>query len=108
MIKHENVVGYLPLFRKLDIIYAKEDGKGGFYRQPAIAMAIVKDDENPAITFLVPMVAMKEQMEIDLAHGSNIIGYDDGSRKRKTDWREAAEKYEASQSKTGEVKKEPE
>jgi len=99
MIKHENVIGYIPLFRKLDIICAKDDGKGGFYRQPAVAMAIVKDEENPAITSLVPMVVIKEDMEIDLAHGGNIIGYDDGSRKKKTDWKAVAEKYELSQKK---------
>jgi hypothetical protein len=94
MVKHENVVGYLPLFQKLGIVYAKVDGKGGFYKRPAIALAVVKDESNPSITFLVPMVAMGKDKEIDLAHEDNIIGYDDGSGE--ANWRELAENYEAS------------
>jgi hypothetical protein len=92
MVKHKDVMGYVPLFHKLDIVYAKLDGKGGFYKQPALAMAIVKDENDPSITFLVPMVAMKEERDIDIAHEDNIIGYDDWSQD--VDWKKLAEKYE--------------
>lgn len=98
MVKHENVVGYIPLFHRLDVVFAKGDGKSTFYRRPAVALAIAKDDSNPSITFLVPMVVMGEDRDIDLAHEENIIGYDDGSRE--VDWKRVAERYEASMKKS--------
>ena len=97
MVKHENIIGYLPLFQKLDIIFAKGDGKGGFYKRPAVALAVAKDDSNPSITYLVPMVVMGKEKEIDLAHEDNIIGYDDGSEE--ANWKTLASKYESAQKK---------
>ena len=97
MVKHSDIIGYVPLFQKLKVVYAKEDGKGGFYKQPALAFAIVKDETNPKVTSLVPMVSTNETKEIDLAHEENIIGYDDGSQA--IDWKKLAEKYEAGKKK---------
>lgn len=97
MVKHADVVGFFPLLQRLDVVYAKGDGKGGFYRKPALAMAIVREEGESAITFLVPMVAINEVAEIDIAHEENIIGYDDGSGE--ADWKRLAEKYEAARKK---------
>jgi hypothetical protein len=97
MVKHTDVVGFFPLLQRLDVVYAKGDGKGGFYRKPALAMAIVREEGESAITFLVPMVAINDAAEIDIAHEENIIGYDDGSGE--ADWKRLAEKYEAARKK---------
>lgn len=92
MVKHTDVVGFFPLFQKLDVVYAKGDGKGGYYKKPALAMAIVSEEGDEAVSFLVPMVSINDMAEIDIAHDENIIGYDDGSGE--TDWKKLAEKYE--------------
>ena len=39
------------------------------------------------------MVSINAEAEIDIAHESNIIGYDDGSQH--IDWKKIAEKHEA-------------
>ncbi len=97
MVKHADVVGFFPLLQKLDVVYAKNDGKGGFYKKPALAMAIVREEGENGVNFLVPMVAINAAAEIDIAHEENIIGYEDGSGE--ADWKKLAEKYEASQKK---------
>jgi len=97
MVKHADVVGFFPLLQKLDVVYARGDGKGGFYKKPALAMAIVREEGNPEVTFLVPMVAINETAEIDIAHEENIIGYEDGSGE--ADWKKLAVKYEADKKK---------
>jgi hypothetical protein len=91
--KHKDVVGYLPLLQRLEVVCAKGDGRGGFYKQPAIALAILKDEADPALTYLVPMVSLNADKEIDIAHENNVIGYDDGSQQ--IDWKKVAEKCEA-------------
>ncbi len=93
MVKHSDVVGFFPLLQKLDVVYAKGDGRGGFFKKPALAMAIVTEDGDDAISYLVPMVSINDAAEIDIAHEGNIIGYDDGSGD--TDWKKLAERYEA-------------
>lgn len=97
MVRHEDVVGFFPLLQRLDVVYAKGDGKGGFYRKPALAMAIVREKSKPEYAFLVPMVAINDAAEIDIAHEENIIGYDDGSGE--VDWGRLAQKYEVSRKK---------
>ena len=93
MVKHSDVIGFFPLLQRLDVVYAKGDGKGGFFKKPALAMAIVKEGGDDGVSFLVPMVSVNETAEIDIAHEENIIGYDDGSGE--TDWKRLAERYEA-------------
>jgi hypothetical protein len=93
LIKHKDVVNYLPILQKLEVVYATGDGKGGFYKQPAIALAVIRDEEASGVTYLAPMVSINAEKEIDIAHESNIIGYDDGSQH--IDWKKMAEKYEA-------------
>lgn len=97
MVKHKDVVGFFPLLQKLDVVYAKGDGKGGYYKKPALAMAIVREEGESGLTFLVPMVAINAAAEIDIAHEENIIGYEDGSGE--ADWKKLAEKYEAANKK---------
>jgi hypothetical protein len=97
MVKHSDVVGFFPLLQKLDVVYAKGDGKGGYYKKPALAMAIVREENKDSIAFLVPMVAINATAEIDIAHEDNIIGYEDGSGE--ADWKKLAEKYEAAKKK---------
>jgi len=97
MVKHADIVGFVPLLQKLEVVYAKNDGNGGFYKQPALALAVVKDETTPSVTFLVPMISMNREKEIDIAHEYNIIGYDDGSLA--IDWKKVAEKFEAGKKK---------
>jgi len=52
MVKHADIVGFVPLLQKLEVVYAKNDGNGGFYKQPALALAVVKDETTPSVTFL--------------------------------------------------------
>jgi hypothetical protein len=93
MVKHADVIGFFPLLQKLDVVYAKGDGKGGYSKKPALAMAIVREGGKDAASFLVPMISINDAAEIDIAHEENIIGYDDGSGD--TDWKRMAERYEA-------------
>jgi hypothetical protein len=93
MVKHTDVVGFFPLLQRLDVVYAKGDGRGGYFKKPALAVAIVREGGEDAAAFLVPMVSINGAAEIDIAHEENIIGYDDGSGE--TDWKKLAEKYEA-------------
>jgi len=92
MVKHTDVVGFFPLLQRLDVVYAKGDGKGGYFKKPALAMAIAREGGDEEVSFLVPMVSINDAAEIDIAHEDNIIGYDDGSGD--TDWKRLAEKYE--------------
>ena len=54
LIKHKDVVNCLPILQKLEAVYAIGDGKGGFYKQPAIALAVIKDEDSPGVTYLAP------------------------------------------------------
>ncbi|GEM_PF-1579357 len=91
MSKHVQVVDFLPIFQRLDVIYVRTDGKEGILRKPAIALAVIRDEERPEIKYLMPMVSLNAARDIDLAHGYGVLGYDDGSEA--INWEMLAEEY---------------
>lgn len=93
MVKHKDVINYIPVFQKLSVVYSKKDGKGGYYKKPAIALAIVRDEADKELTFLIPVISLNSSKELDIAHESDIIGYDDGSEE--IDWKQIAMQHDA-------------